>query len=132
MSFISGTHRWLESWIRKLFNPWLVYNEYYDKGYRIVAEIPSPTIDKSDLYIKIHDSGNTAGTLLPNEKRALLRAALPQQAGIDISGSPPGGLSDLEAYATRTKPQAFNAQLQKVDTLANVMAANPGHPLSTA
>jgi hypothetical protein len=128
MSFIAGTHRWLEAYIRRLLTPYLVYNNYYDKGFRIVAEIPAPTVDKSELYVKIHDSGSNQGTLLPNEKRALLRAALPQQAGIDISDLDDKGIADLLAYSQQAKPQQFNTQLQKAEAVAKVIAANPLDP----
>ena len=125
MSFISGTHRWLEAYLRKLLNPWLVYNGYYDKGYRIIVDIPAPSVDRSELFLKVHDSGSEQGTLLPNEKRALLRAALPQQAGIDISDLDPKGLAELEAYNARIKP---GAQLQKIDAIARAVDANKLDP----
>jgi len=126
MAFISGTHRWLEAYVRRLLHPWLVYNGYYDKGYRIIADIPAPTIDKSELYLKIHDSGSKEGSLLPNEKRALLRASLPQAAGVDISDLNPAELLELEAYSAKAKPAA---QFQKAETIAKVMAATPDNPL---
>jgi len=130
MSFISGTHRWLEAYVRRLLNPWLVYNGYYDKGFRIIADIPAPTVDKSELYLKIHDSGSREGSLLPNEKRALLRAALPQQAGVDIADLTPEELTGLQEYAAVSKPASpFNPQLQKLDSLSKVMAANQDRPL---
>jgi len=125
MSYISGTQRWLERHLRILLNPWLVYNGYYDKGYRIIVDIPAPTVDKSELYLKVHDSGAKMGTLLPNEKRALLRAALPQQAGIDISDLDPKGLAELEVYNARLQP---NSQMQKIDMIARAVDANKLDP----
>lgn len=124
MAFISGTHRPLEAYIRRLLQPWVVYNGWYDKGYRILAEIPAPTVDKSELYLNILDKGSTHGALLPNEKRAVIRAALPQQAGIDISDLDDAGLQQLEQYSTRSQPDQFAAQLQKADTITRAGAAN--------
>ncbi|MDP3563818.1 MAG: hypothetical protein Q8R70_04955 [Methanoregula sp.] len=128
MAFTAGHYSNVEAYIRRLFNPYLVYNGYYDKGYRIVAKFPEVTVDKSELYLKIHDSGSNQGTLLPNEKRALLRAALPQQAGIDISDLDDPGLADLEAYSQRSKPQQFNPQLQKLQIASEVMKNTPLEP----
>jgi len=130
MSFIAGTHRWLEAYCRRLLHPWLIYNGYYKKGFRIVVDIPAPTIDKSELYLKIHDSGSDKGSLLPNEKRAILRAALPQTSGIDISDLDDTGLADLDRYNQARQPQQFNPQLQKAEALAKVVAANPLDPWS--
>lgn len=122
MSFIAGTHRWLEAYCRRLFNPWIIYNGYYEKRFRIVVEIPAPTIDKSELYLSILEKGTNSGSLLPNEKRELLRAALPQQSGIDISDLDEPGLAQLKEY-TSAQPQLFSAQLQKAEVMTRAVTA---------
>lgn len=130
MAFISGTHRWLEAYVRRLLNPWLVYNGYYDKGYRIIADIPAPQVDKSELYLKIAREGNQSGTIGMNEHRALLRAALPQTGGVDIRDLTPEEQAVQQAYAAASQPApAYNPQLQKLDSLSKVMAATPDNPL---
>lgn len=123
MSFIGGQHRPLEAYIRRLLQPWAVYNGWYEKGYRILAEIPTPTVDKSDLLLNALDKGSTHGALLPNEKRAILRAALPQTAGIDISDLDDAGLQQLKDYSASAQPSQFAAQLQKADTITRAGAA---------
>lgn len=123
MSFIGGQHRPLEAYIRRLLNPWLVYNGWYDKGYRIIAEIPTPTVDKSDLLLNVLDKGSTHGALLPNEKRAIIRAAIPQTAGIDISDLDEAGLQQLKDYSASAQPSQFAAQLQKADTITRAGAS---------
>ena len=128
MSFISGTHRWLEAYIRRLLQPWLVWNNWYDKGYRIIAEIPTPTVDKSDLLLNALDKGSTHGALLPNEKRAIIRAALPQTAGIDISDLDVTGLKDLEAYNANRQPLQANPQTQKLQLAADIIGKTPLNP----
>jgi len=130
MSFISGTHRWLEAYTRRLLNPWLVYNGYYDKGFRIIVDIPAPQVDKSELYLKIAREGNQSGTLSMNEHRSLLRAALPQTGGVDIADLNPEEQAAQQAYAAASKPAPqFSPQLQKLDSLSKVMAANQQRPL---
>lgn len=124
MSFMSGTHRWLEAYCRRLMQPWAVYNGYYEKGYRILAEIPTPTVDKSELYLNALDKGSVHGALLPNEKRAIIRAALPQTAGIDISDLDETGLAQLKEYSASAQPNQFAAQIQKADTITRAGAAN--------
>lgn len=128
MAFISGQHSTVEAYVRRLFTPYLVYNGYYDKGFRIVAKSPEVTVDKSELYLKIHDSGSNQGSLLPNEKRALLRAALPDQAGIDISDLDDSELANLEAYSQRSKPPQVNPQLQKLQIANEVRRTTPLNP----
>jgi len=128
MSFIAGTHRWLESFAHRLLKPWLVYNGYQEKGFRIVVDIPEPTIDRSETYIKIHDSGSDRGSLLPNEKRALLRASLPQSAGIDISDLDDTGLAELDAYNMKSNPQAVTAQMAKLNAIKDAFGANKLDP----
>jgi hypothetical protein len=126
MSFTVAHHRYLEAFTRKLLRPWLVYNGYYDKGYRIVVDMPQPTVDRSEVYLKIHDSGSREGTLLPNEKRALLRAALPETAGIDISDLDDFGLLELEEYNESGQPPM--TQLQKIEAVSRAVSANPLDP----
>jgi len=125
MSFIAGTHRWLEDYTRRILNPWLVYNGYYDKGFRIVVDIPEPTIDRSEIYLKIHDSGSKEGSLLPNEKRALLRSALPQSASVDISDLTPEELAELDNYNSARNP---SARMQKVSAVCESIGANKLDP----
>ena len=127
-SFIKAKRGILQDYIRRLFNPWLEYNNYDLDVYEILAIIPAKKVESSELYLKIHDSGSKEGSLLPNEKRALLRAALPQQAGVDIADLNPAELIELDAYAAKAKPTP-NAQFQKLDSLSKVMAATPDNPL---
>jgi len=129
-NFIKAKRGILQDYIVRLFDPWLEYNNYDKEIYEIIATIPAKKTVSSDLFIKIHDSGSREGSLLPNEKRALLRAALPQEAGIDIADLTPEELTGLQEYAAASKPAPqFNPQLQKLDSLSKVMAANQQRPL---
>ena len=129
-SFIKAKRGILQDYLVRLFNPWLEWNNYDKEIYEIIATIPGKKVESSELFIKIHDSGSREGSLSLNEKRAILRAALPAQAGIDIADLTPEEQAAQREYAAASKPApAFSPQLQKAETVARVMAANPDNPL---
>ena len=72
LRYIKGIHSWLESQFEMLLNCYLEYNEY--KDYTVSIHIPSPSIDRSEIYLKQVDMGIKGKALFPNEIRKRLEA----------------------------------------------------------
>jgi hypothetical protein len=130
MSYIKGVHRWLERAGRMLLEPWLLANGYADK-YRIVVDIPAPKIDQSELFLKIAREGKMSGTITDNEHRDLLNAA-----GGELQELTEAEMKSLkeerQAEKQAAAPSPFGQKMQKAETLAKVIAANPLDPYALA
>ena len=106
MSYIRGTHTWLEEGFEQLLQPYLEPNGW--SGYRIHIEIPSPTIDKSELWVKQGELGARYGGITINELRAKIgESPLPGEEGnrlIEPSTAPSLGLQKAEVLAKFIHP----------------------------
>jgi hypothetical protein len=121
ISFVKGNHRWLEWDTYRLVKPWADYNGYTEKGYQILVDVPSPEIDKSDLWIKIAGEARQSGSVLENEYRAILANA---GAGGILQPLDDAALAALRERNTAANQNAFSAQLQKADVATRAGAAN--------
>lgn len=121
ISSIKSQHRWLERDIYAMLHPWLKYNGWEEKGYQIIVTIPSPEIDKSEVYLKVAGEARQAGSASENEHRAILSLVDP------AIGNVLKPLDDAELAALRERnaamnPAAAGAQLQKVDVVTRAGA----------
>lgn len=94
LRYIAGIHSWLEDQFEMLLNKYLEYNEY--KDYTVTIHIPTPSINRSEIYLKQVDMGIKGKALFPNEIRKRLEAdALDEE-----------DLKKLEDYYSRITPKA--------------------------
>jgi hypothetical protein len=70
--FIDGIQSWIEDQFEMLLNKYLEYNQYTD--YTVHINIPSPSIDRSDIEIKEAEVGFKTQSLSKNEIRKRLNA----------------------------------------------------------
>lgn len=70
--FIDGIQSWIEDQFEMLLNRYLEYNKYVD--YSVHINIPSPSIDRSEVEIKEADVGFKTQSLTKNEIRKRLGA----------------------------------------------------------
>lgn len=113
MSYIKGTHRYLERSIQNLFAPYLIYNAYDPKRYRIIVDIPEPTIDQSELKIKQGELLAKYGALTKDQLREKVGdAPLPNGEGSAL----------IEAGTGSTLPPL---QFQKAQLGIDYMKADP-------
>lgn len=70
--FIDGIQSWIEDQFEMLLNQYLEYNKYVD--YSVHINIPSPSIDRSEVEIKEADVGFKTQSLTINEIRERLSA----------------------------------------------------------
>ena len=92
LRYIRGIHSWLEDQFEMLLNRYLEYNEY--KDYTVSIHIPSPSIDRSEIYLKQVDMGIKGKALFPNEIRKRLEADTLDEED----------LKKLEDYYSRVTP----------------------------
>ncbi|MDD2404804.1 MAG: hypothetical protein PHI56_09710, partial [Victivallaceae bacterium] len=122
MAYVGGTQRWLERACRRLLNPWLVANGYAPR-YRIAVDIPSPTVDKSELLINLAKAGYETRSMSTNERREVLALA-----GAPLKPLDEEGLETLEHEYEGAAP--LSPLMQKAETVAKVMNADPLDPYS--
>lgn len=120
ISYIEGIQRWLERSAEHLLSPWLAANGY-DSRYRIAVNIPSPTIDKSELYINLAKTGYDTRSMSANERREVLALA-----GAPLKVLDDEGLAALEGEFATIAPTSPMAQ--KANMLKDLMNADPLDP----
>lgn len=67
IAYIRGYHEWIAPEYARLFEPYLEANGY--AGYTITIDIPCPSVDKSDLWLRQAQFALQAGIASPNELR---------------------------------------------------------------
>jgi hypothetical protein len=111
MSFIKGQHRWLERSCRRLLQPYLVYNGYDPKKFRIEVNIPAPTPDENQLDIQRAQTGAQYGGITYNEFRARL-GEKPLEGEQGNALMPVGGIAPITAMQ---KAEALSKFIHPVD-----------------
>ncbi len=117
-NYIRTQHEWLtEAW-----EPLLQVKldaEGYD-GYTVHVDYPTPSIDKSDLYINLIKTGFETRTITLNERRNLAK-----KAGAEIEQLDDAGRLALEKEYEKIPGPMINPALQKAETMAKVIASTP-------
>ena len=67
IAYIRGYHEWIAPEYSRLFEPYLDPNGF--GGYQITIDIPCPSIDKSEIWLKQAEFGLRAGIASPNMLR---------------------------------------------------------------
>lgn len=67
LAYIRGQQAWIAQGFTAILEPYLIANGY--EGYRISIDIPCPSVDKSEVWLKQAEFGLKAGTMSPNELR---------------------------------------------------------------
>jgi hypothetical protein len=80
-SYIRGIHSWISEAFEQLLQVYLDANAY--EGYRVHIDIPSPSIDKSDLWLKQADLGAKYGFMTTNELRDFMELPELDDAGLE-------------------------------------------------
>jgi len=111
MSYIKGTHRWLERRVATLLDPWLTVNLY--SGYRIVVDIPQPTVDKSAFTLQVLDSAFKNGAIDVSEGRKVYT-----DLGLDLPEEVPEGVGGTQQQE----------MLQKADLVIKAIGSNDMDP----
>ena len=81
LKYIQGVHTWLEDQFEMLLNRYLEYNGY--EGYVVKINIPSPSVDISQIQLEQANSGFTTKSLTINEIRERLGAEVLDDEGIE-------------------------------------------------
>ncbi|MCK9521374.1 MAG: hypothetical protein M0R74_20470, partial [Dehalococcoidia bacterium] len=121
MSYIQGQQSWVEAAFEYLLQPYLDVNGY--DGYRIMVDIPSPQVEKSELWLKVAEVGHKTQTLSINERRKIL-----SWTGADLEELDEEELVALKEEYTGSAPPPED--LQAVETVAKIMNADPLDPYS--
>jgi hypothetical protein len=127
IAFIRGIHQWLEWDIADLLDPWLEWNGWKAKGYRILVDIPEPTVDKSELLLKIADAGQRDQALDTKTKHQLLRTAA-KHAGVEIAEIDDAGAFLIQEQYAKAAPAPFPPQMQKAMIATESVKSNPLDP----
>jgi hypothetical protein len=124
LSYIEGQQSWLSSKFERMLTPYLKMNGYDD--YSIRFTLPAPSIDKSELYLKLVQTGFDKKTIDLNERRAILSniSELPEKTPEEIQA-----MADefklLSGAPDPAEMQKAQVDGQKAAALANLMS----HPL---
>jgi hypothetical protein len=70
LSYIEGQQSWVAASFERMLAPYLAMNGY-DK-YSIVFGLPTPSVDRSELYLKLVQTGFDKKTMDLNERREIL------------------------------------------------------------
>ena len=81
LKYIQGIHTWLEDQFEMLLNRYLEYNGY--DGYTVKINIPSPSVDISQIQLEQANTGFTSKSLFINEIRERLGAEVLDDEGIE-------------------------------------------------
>ena len=127
IAFIRGVHQWLEWDIADLLDPWLEYNGWKAKGYKIIVDIPEPTVDKSELLLKIADAGERDKALDTKTKHDLLRTAA-KHAGVEIKEIDDAGALLIDEHYAKAAPAPFTSQMQKAMIATEAVKSNQLDP----
>jgi hypothetical protein len=101
-AYVRGIHSWISEAFEQLLQVYLDANAY--EGYTVHIDIPSPSIDKSDLWLKQATEGARNGSLMTNEIRSLLEASELDEDGLaalraDVAARAPPALAQSPAMA---------------------------------
>jgi len=101
-AYVRGIHQWIAEAFEQLLQVYLDANAY--EGYTVHIDIPSPSIDKSDLWLKQAMEGARNGSLFTNEIRSLLEASELDEEGLaklreDVAARAPPALAQSPAFA---------------------------------
>jgi len=120
-NYIRTQHEWLtEAW-----EPLLQIKldaDGYD-GYTVHLEYPTPSVDKSDLYINLMKTGFETRTL-PLAQRLRLASKIDS----DIVVPDAAGIAEIESEFARMPSAAPTLAMQKIDAIARVVDANKLDP----
>jgi hypothetical protein len=105
----------------------LVYNNYKEKGYRILVDIPEPEEDMSELLLKIADAGQRDQALDTKTKHQLLRTAA-KHAGVEIAELDDAGALLIQEQYAKAAPAPFTPQMQKAMIATESVKSNPLDP----
>jgi len=117
LSYIEGQQSWVCAGFERMLNPYLLNNGY--EGYSIEFGLPSPSVDRSQLFLSAIEKGFTTKTLGLNERRAVFT-----KMGIDSKELTPEEKAEM---AQEFKDMA-GAPVNPLDQ-ANSLAALTSHPL---
>jgi hypothetical protein len=121
MAYIQGQQAWVEDSFERLLQPYLDVNGY--DGYSLVVDIPAPTVDRSELWLKIADMGFRTQAATKNELRDLLERAGAPTAQLDEAG-----LLKLQDEYSRMQP--VSPLFQKANLAVEAMKADQLDPYS--
>lgn len=131
-TYIMGVHAWLSSAFQPLLDEYLKRNAY--EGYTAKIVIPSPSIDKSEIWLKQATEGARNGSLTTNEIRNLLELPELDESGLtalraDVE-SRQGGISAVGEAPVMQKAKLAIAAM-KTDPLDpyNIVSPKQGRKL---
>jgi hypothetical protein len=130
VKWIRGIHQWLEWDIADLLDPWMVYNGWKAKGYKLLVDLPEPEEDRSELLLKIADAGERDKALDTLTKHQLLRTAA-KHVGVEIEAIDEAGAALIDEHYKQAAPSPFGSPLMQKAVLATEsIKANPLDPYS--
>lgn len=103
MSYIQGQQAWIESSFEVVLQPYLDANGY--EGYTIEVDIPEPSIDKSELWLKVVDTGFATQSMTVNERRQVLA-----KTGAELEELSPEQAAAMAQEFSAGSPQMAMAQ----------------------
>jgi hypothetical protein len=116
LSYIEGQQSWVSAAFERMLQPYLLMNGY--DGYSIEFGLPSPTVDRSQMFLAAIEKGFTTKTLGLNSRREIF-----SKMGIDAKELTP---EEIAAHAQEFKDLAGMAPspLEQANTLA-ALTNNP-------
>ena len=117
LSYIEGQQSWVAASFERMLNTYLTMNGY--KDYTIEFALPAPSVDKSEMWMKLVQVGFDKQTMDVNERREVLSKIheLPEKS--------PEELATMMAEFKGANPLAQDPNMQK----AGILATLTSHPL---
>jgi hypothetical protein len=122
-NYVRTQHEWLSDAWDPLLQVKLDAEGY--EGYTVSLDWPTPSIDKSDLYISLIEKGFNTRTLSLNERRNLAK-----MAGAKVEELDDAGRLALEEEYAKVPAATPNPDFQKAATLAKIASANQLDPFA--
>lgn len=119
--YLKSQHQNLEDAGNFLLQPFLDKNNY--EGYTVNVDIPEPSIDYSDLFLKTVNMGYATKTIGLNDRRLLL-ASIAQKANVELNPLDNAGISALTAEFEALAPAAGNALMAKAQLAVSAATAD--------
>jgi len=112
LAYLRGQQAWISQAFTRMLDPYLEANGY--EGYTISIDIPSPSVDKSEIWLKQAEFGLKAGIMSPNELREYGAELGPmdpeaweelktERAVLDIQQATPGTMTPTQENIEKAK-----------------------------
>jgi len=112
LAYLRGQQAWISQAFTRMLDPYLEANGY--EGYTISIDIPSPSVDKSEIWLKQAEFGLKAGIMSPNELREYGAELGPmdpeaweelktERAVLDIQKDTPGTMTPTQENIEKAK-----------------------------